>query len=130
MELLNSRHTCLLQNSRPRRLGRDLRGLAVLAISALHLPRPGSFLARLVFDDAFDLLDRALDLVLEAGLSLVVGVWSALLGHACARGSLGRCGLGLLRGRGGLALARGFGGWSVEDSGLCVAGCAAGLCHC
>jgi hypothetical protein len=104
------------------------RRLAVLAIGALHLLRSRGLLARLILNHALDLLHRALDLVLERWLSLVVGVWGALLGHAGlgrerSLGLLGACDRGL-------AFACRLGGDGSEDSGFGVAGCAASLGHC
>lgn len=113
-------------------LGHDLSCLAILTIRAADLLGACGFLARLCLDRAFDLLHHALDLVLDAGLSLVVCVWSARLGHSRFFG--GGAGLALLGDAsagagGGLALSRRFGGNGGKDSGLGVAGCTTGLGH-
>jgi len=98
-----------------------------LVICAVHLLGACTNLARLVFNFAHDFLNRALNLVLDAGLAFVVGSWSAFLGDASSRARFGGVSLGLLSGG---ALARRLGGDGGYDSRLGVAGCAAGRGHC
>ena len=93
----------------------------------MHLLGTCTNLARLVFNFAHDFLNRALNLVLDAGLAFVVGSWSAFLGDTSSRARFGGVSLGLLSGG---ALARRFGGDGGYDSRLGVAGCAAGRGHC
>jgi hypothetical protein len=97
-----------------------------LAIRAVHLLSACTNFARLVLNFAHDFLNRALNLVLDAGLAFVVGSWSAFLGDAGSRARFGGVGLGLLRGG---TLARRLGGDGGYNSGLRVAGCAAGRGH-
>ena len=98
-----------------------------LAICAVHLLGACTNLARLVFNFAHDFLNRALNLVLDAGLAFVVGSWSPFLGDAGSGARFGGVGLGLLSGG---SLARRLSGDGGNDSRLRVAGCAAGRGHC
>ena len=93
----------------------------------MNLLGAGTNLARLMFNFAHGFLNRALNLVLDAGFAFVVGSWSAFLGDAGSRARFGGVGLGLL---GGGALARRLGGDGGYDSRLRVASCAAGRGHC
>ena len=107
----------------------SLSASSTLAIHAVCLLGTCADLARLALYLADDLVDCALDLVLDACLALVMCGRSPLLGYTSGA-RLGRIGLGgcPLLSAGG-ALARWLGGDGSNDSGLRVASGAASRGH-